>query len=217
VEIPPADGDDIEQTVAVMGGTDWERWVDHLQERKVLADGFSTVALSYIGSPLTAGIYRQGTIGAAKEHLEATARRLNARVGDGVNGVAATSVNGAAVTQSSTAIPGIALYVGLLRGALGTGMVPPVGQLVELWDQLTGARPLQMDPDGLIRLDDWELAPDVQAEVARRWADATNENIADLADLAWFRAEVRRLYGFDVAGVDYARPVETDIPWPEQP
>lgn len=214
VETQPAEGDDIEQTVAVMGGADWEAWVHHLSGGGLLADGFATAALSYIGSPLTAAMYREGTIGAAKAHLESTARRLNDRLGDLVHGRAVTSVNGAAVTQSSTAIPGVALYVGLLRGHLGQGMVPPVGQLVSLWDQLTGSRPLTVDDAGRVRLDLWELDDDVQAEVAERWAAAATDTIGDLADLPWFTAEVRRLYGFDVPGVDYSAPVETDVPWP---
>ncbi|MFJ2495774.1 enoyl-[acyl-carrier-protein] reductase FabV [Streptomyces sp. NPDC087539] len=210
----PAEGDDIEQTVAVMGGTDWERWIDHLADRGLLADGFTTAALSYIGSALTAAIYRQGTIGAAKSHLEQTARTLDERLGKLVGGRAVTSVNAAAVTQSSTAIPGIALYVGLLRGVLGPTMVPPIGQLTDLWDQLTGIRPLDLDEEGRVRLDTWELAPAVQAAVTERWNTATTENITALADLDWFHAEVQRLYGFAVPGVDYAAPVETDIPWP---
>ncbi|MGX1854232.1 enoyl-[acyl-carrier-protein] reductase FabV [Streptomyces sp. NPDC055299] len=215
VETPPAEGDDIEQTVAVMGGADWERWVGHLADRGLLADGFTTAALSYIGSPLTDGIYRQGTIGAAKSHLEATARRLNERLDKLVRGRAVTSVNGAAVTQSSTAIPGIALYVGLLRGALGEGMVPPIAQLADLWDQLTGVRPLDVDEDGRVRLDAWELNSAVQAAVTERWETATTETITRLADLDWFHAEVQRLYGFAVPGVDYSAPTATQIPWPD--
>ncbi|MFB8236965.1 enoyl-[acyl-carrier-protein] reductase FabV [Kitasatospora purpeofusca] len=214
VETAPAEGDDIEQTVAVMGGADWERWIDHLAGRGLLAEGFTTAALSYIGSPLTAAIYRQGTIGAAKVHLEATARALDERLGAAVGGRAVTSVNGAAVTQSSTAVPGIALYTGLLRGVLGEGMVPPVHQLATLWDQLTGAAPLALDPEGRVRLDGWELADAVQAAVAERWRAATTDTVAGLADLDWFRAEVRRLYGFSVPGVDYTAPVATDVPWP---
>ncbi|MFF1924675.1 enoyl-[acyl-carrier-protein] reductase FabV [Streptomyces sp. NPDC058221] len=214
VESAPAMDDDIEQTTAVMGGADWERWIGHLAGRDLLANGFSTAALSYIGSPLTAGIYRQGTIGAAKAHLEATARTLDERLDKLVGGRALTSVNGAAVTQSSTAIPGIALYVGLLRGVLGPDMVPPVSQLTGLWDQLTGARPLTLDDEGRLRLDLWELAPAVQAAVTDRWNRATTDSISDLADLDWFHAEVQRLYGFAVPGVDYTAPVETDIPWP---
>ncbi|MEE1843457.1 enoyl-[acyl-carrier-protein] reductase FabV [Streptomyces sp. JV190] len=211
----PAEGDDIEQTVAVMGGTDWERWIDHLADRGLLADGFTTAALSYIGSALTAAIYRQGTIGAAKSHLEQTARTLDERLGKLVGGRAVTSVNAAAVTQSSTAIPGIALYVGLLRGVLGPTMVPPIGQLTDLWDRLTGIRPLDLDEEGRVRLDTWELAPAVQAAVTERWNTATTENITALADLDWFHAEVQRLYGFAVPGIDYDAPVETDIAWPD--
>ncbi|MFD8320421.1 enoyl-[acyl-carrier-protein] reductase FabV [Kitasatospora purpeofusca] len=214
VETAPAEGDDIEQTVAVMGGADWERWIDHLAGRDLLAEGFTTAALSYIGSPLTAAIYRRGTIGAAKVHLEATARVLDERLGASVGGRAVTSVNGAAVTQSSTAVPGIALYTGLLRGVLGEGMVPPVHQLATLWDQLTGAAPFALDEEGRVRLDDWELADAVQAAVAERWRAATTDTVAGLADLDWFRAEVRRLYGFAVPGVDYTAPVATDVAWP---
>ncbi|WP_327111212.1 enoyl-[acyl-carrier-protein] reductase FabV [Streptomyces sp. NBC_01341] len=214
VTTPPAEGDDIEQTVAVMGGTDWERWIAYLGDRSLLADGFATAALSYIGSPLTAGIYRQGTIGAAKSHLEATARALDERLGKTLGGRAVTSVNAAAVTQSSTAIPGIALYIGLLRGVLGDAMVSPTGQLVELWDQLTGARPLVLDEEGRIRLDTWELDPAVQSAVAARWGAATSDTISELADLDWFRDEVRRLYGFSVPGVDYTAAVDTEAPWP---
>ncbi|MFI8083138.1 enoyl-[acyl-carrier-protein] reductase FabV [Kitasatospora sp. NPDC086009] len=215
VETGPAEGDDVAQTVAVMGGADWERWIDHLAGRGLLAEGFSTAALSYIGSSLTAAIYRQGTIGAAKAHLEATARTLDARLGRTVGGRAVTSVNGAAVTQSSTAIPGIALYTGLLRGVLGGGLVPPIHQLAALWDQLTGTAPLALDDEGRVRLDTFELTDDVQASVAARWESATTATIADLADLDWFRAEVRRLYGFSVPGIDYTAPVATDIPWPD--
>ncbi|MFF3674650.1 enoyl-[acyl-carrier-protein] reductase FabV [Streptomyces sp. NPDC002120] len=215
VETGPAEGDDVEQTVAVMGGADWERWIDHLAARGLLADKFATAALSYIGSPLTAAIYRQGTIGAAKAHLEATARTLNDRLDKTVGGRAVTSVNGAAVTQSSTAIPGIALYTGLLRGVLGEDLVPPIRQLAALWDQLTGAAPLALDEEGRIRLDTFELADEVQAAVAERWETAATATIADLADLDWFRAEVRRLYGFSVPGIDYTVPVATDVPWPD--
>ncbi|WP_406149336.1 enoyl-[acyl-carrier-protein] reductase FabV [Streptomyces anulatus] len=214
VTTAPAEGDDIEQTVAVMGGADWERWITFLAERSLLADGFTTAALSYIGSPLTAAIYRQGTIGAAKAHLEATARTLDERLAKTLGGRAVTSVNAAAVTQSSTAIPGIALYVGLLRGVLGDAMVPPICQLVELWDQLSGARPLDLDDEGRIRLDTWELAPAVQNAVAERWSAATSDSVAELADLDWFSDEVRRLYGFSVPGVDYTTAVEADVAWP---
>jgi len=214
VEVQPATEDEIAQTVNVMGGSDWSRWIDALSARGLLAPGFGTVALSYIGSDMTAAIYRQGTIGAAKHHLEETARTLNERLRATCGGRAATSVNGAAVTQSSTAIPGIALYVGLLRRVLGEGLRSPIDQFVDLWGQLTGSSPLEVDELGRIRLDGWELAPEVQAEVAKRWAAATNDTVADLADLDWFSDEVRRLYGFAVPGVDYDQPTDPDRDWP---
>jgi len=191
-----------------------QSWIEALAARDLLAPGFATVALSYIGSELTAAIYRRGTIGAAKDDLEATARVLSDRLRAACGGWAATSVNGAAVTQSSTAIPGIALYVGLLRRVLGERMRPPIDQLVDLWDHILGTAPSDVDEQGRIRLDRWELEPDVQAEMASRWAKATNDTIADLADLDWFRGSVRQLYGFSVPGVDYDRPTEPDLPWP---
>ncbi|OKH99780.1 trans-2-enoyl-CoA reductase [Streptomyces sp. CB02923] len=210
----PAGGDDVEQTVAVMGGSDWERWVTCLADRGLLADGFTSAALSYIGSPLTAGIYRRGTIGAAKAHLEQTARALDERLGELCGGRAVTSVNGAAVTQSSTAIPGIALYTALLREVLGQDMVSPVNQLAGLWDQLTGVTPLVTDDEGRVRLDTWELEQAVQDAVGARWQEATTASVANLGDLDWFRDSVRQLFGFSVPGVDYSAPAETDVAWP---
>ena len=209
IGIEVATDDEIAQTVKVMGGEDWSRWVDALSARGLLKPGFNTVALTYIGSELTGPIYRQGSIGAAKADLEQTALTLSK------NGVQAmTSVNGAAVTQASSAIPGIGLYVSLLHKVLGDSHRTPVQQSIALWDQLTGATPLDLDDEGRIRLDRWELADDVQAAVRAQWESATQDNIAEVADAAWFLAEVRRLYGFDVPGVDYEAPTEVDVAWP---
>ncbi|MEV0128659.1 enoyl-[acyl-carrier-protein] reductase FabV [Dactylosporangium sp. NPDC050688] len=215
VTAQPADEAETADTVRVMGGEDWSRWIDALQERRLLGTGFRTVALSYIGSSLTSAIYRDGTIGAAKLHLEQTARELDERL-TAVGGRALTSVNGAAVTQASTAIPGIALYVSLLRAVLGDALQSPVEQSVRLWDQLTGAAPLDLDEQGRLRLDRWELDPGVQAAVAERWRAVTPGTIAEVADVDWFRAQFRGLYGFDVPGVDYAQPVDPDLDWPAQ-
>ncbi|MGH3718231.1 MAG: enoyl-[acyl-carrier-protein] reductase FabV [Pseudonocardiaceae bacterium] len=217
IEVPAAATDDVEATVKVMGGEDWARWIDALEERGLIRPGFQTVALSYIGSELTSAIYRRGTIGAAKTHLEQTATILDARLVHSHGGRALISVNGAAVTQSSTAIPGIALYVGLLRGVMANTMYSPIGQFVDLWDQLVGTTRLELDDHGQIRLDRRELAGDVQADVTARWRAATPENIADLADVDWFRDEVRRLYGFAVPGVDYDQEVDPQPPWPSAP
>jgi enoyl-[acyl-carrier protein] reductase / trans-2-enoyl-CoA reductase (NAD+) len=210
--IEPATDEEQAATTAVMGGADWQRWVTALAGRELLAPEFRTVALTYIGSELTAPIYREGTIGAAKVDLEETAGAITKSL-DGA-GQAWTCVNGAAVTQASTHIPGIALYVSLLRAVLGDAFQPPAEQAVQLWDQLIGTAPLDTDYDGRIRLDRWELDPGVQAEVARRWHAATTETIATLADTGWFRSQFRGLYGFDVPGIDYALPVEADIRWP---
>jgi enoyl-[acyl-carrier protein] reductase/trans-2-enoyl-CoA reductase (NAD+) len=207
VTLDVATEDEIAQTVKVMGGEDWARWITALQERDLLKDGFNTVALTYIGSDLTGPIYRQGSIGAAKADLEQTALNLSK---DGVK--AFTSVNGAAVTQASSAIPGIGLYVSLLHKV--RGLETPVQQSISLWDQLTGEAPLDLDDEGRIRLDRWELAGDVQSAVRAQWEAATADNIAEVTDAAWFFAEVRRLYGFDVPGVDYDAPAEVDVEWP---
>lgn len=214
VEAQPAAVDEIAQTVKVMGGDDWRRWIEHLDAGGLLATGFTTAALSYIGSPLTAALYREGTIGAAKQHLEHTARELNDLLAKQVSGRALTSVNGAAVTQSSTAIPGIALYISLLRSVLGDRMLPPVVQLISLWDQLVGIEPLVTDDQDRVRLDAWELDPEVQAAVTARWQEAATDNISALGDLAWFAGQVHQLYGFSVPDIDYCAPVETGEPWP---
>jgi enoyl-[acyl-carrier protein] reductase/trans-2-enoyl-CoA reductase (NAD+) len=211
--VEPATEEETAATVRVMGGEDWARWIDALAERGLLNDGFQTVALTYIGSRLTAPIYRSGTIGAAKEDLERTATRLHTRLAPS-GGRAFTSVNGAAVTQASTAIPGIALYASLLRTVLGERMQSPMQQSVRLWRQLTGADPLDLDEEGRIRLDRWELDPDVQDDVARRWFAVTPATIGDVADVDWFRSQFRELYGFNVPGIDYDRPVDPDLAWP---
>lgn len=216
IEVPAATSEDIEETVKVMGGEDWARWIDAVEAGDLIQPGFQTVALSYIGSELTSAIYREGTIGLAKEHLEETARTLNTKLASSNGGRAVTSVNGAAVTQSSTVIPGIALYIGLLRGVLGDAMRSPVSQLTELWDQLAGTEPVKVDDHNRIRLDGWEFAGAVQAAVAARWQVATSENINDIADVTWFRNEVRRLYGFSVPGVDYDETLAPNLPWPTE-
>ncbi|MFJ5230845.1 enoyl-[acyl-carrier-protein] reductase FabV [Kitasatospora sp. NPDC088391] len=213
LELEPATGAERAATEQVMGGADWELWVEALVERGLVGAGFRTAALSYVGSELTAPIYRAGTIGAAKQHLEDTARRLHARLAP-LGGQAHTVVAGAAVTQASTAIPSIALYTGLLRAVLGDGFRSTAEQVADLWRQLTGAAPLQLDAEQRIRLDGWELDAKVQAEVHARWAAATPGTVAGLADTEWFRAEVGRLYGWHVPGTDYATPVETTVPWP---
>lgn len=214
VDLTPASEPERAATVKVMGGEDWLLWVRALADENLLGEGFTTVALSYVGSGITAPVYRHGTIGAAKEHLEATAREIQADVLAG-RGRAFTVVAGAAVTQASTAIPSLALYTSLLRSALGPDRWRTAAdQAVDLWAQLTAARPLTLDAHDRIRLDAWELDPAVQSRVAALWSDPAAALAADPAAPRWFHARFRELYGWDVPGVDYAAPVETAVPWP---
>lgn len=213
LELEPAADAERDATVQVMGGADWKLWIDALTERGLVRDGFHTVALSYVGSELTAPIYRAGTIGAAKQHLEDTARRLQHDLAP-FGGQAHTVVAGAAVTQASTAIPSIALYTSLLHAVLGDGFRSTAQQATSLWQQLTGAAPLQLDREQRIRLDGWEMDDKVQAAVHERWAAADTDTVAGLADTAWFQAQVGRLFGWHVPGTDYTVPVRTTVPWP---
>ncbi|MGW3074649.1 enoyl-[acyl-carrier-protein] reductase FabV [Kitasatospora sp. NPDC001132] len=215
VALAPADDAERAATVKVMGGEDWQLWVRALAEADLLGPDFTTVALSYVGSELTAPVYRQGTIGAAKEHLEATAGQLRTGLlAD--RGRAFTVVAGAAVTQASTAIPSIALYTSLLRNVLGEdGWRTTDDQAVDLWEQLTGAKELTLDEQGRIRLDGWELDAAVQERVRELWADPAAALAADPTGSAWFYNQFRQLYGWDVPGVDYTAGVETSVPWPE--
>ena len=216
IRLEPGTEEEKRATVAVMGGADWSLWVAALGERGLLAPGFTTVALTYVGSEVTAPVYRRGTIGAAKEHLEATARALGTTPAlRAVDGRAFTVVAGAAVTQASSAIPSIALYTAFLRTVLGDdGFRSPARQAMDLWDQLEGRTPLVRDESGRIRLDGWELAEDVQQRVRELWSDPENGLHTARAGADWFMSQVRELYGWGVRGVDYTRPVETDVPWP---
>ncbi|MFD8979688.1 enoyl-[acyl-carrier-protein] reductase FabV [Streptomyces sp. NPDC059564] len=208
--------DEARATVAVMGGDDWALWVRALAARRLLADGFTTAALTYVGSEVTAPVYRQGTIGAAKEHLERTAHELNASPAlKEKDGRAFTVVAGAAVTQASSAIPSIALYTAFLRTALGEhGFRSTAEQAVDLWDQLEGRTPLALDEAGRIRLDGWELDDRVQDRVRELWADPERGLETARAGADWFMGQVRELYGWGVDGVTYGEPAETDVPWP---
>ncbi|GAA1229575.1 trans-2-enoyl-CoA reductase family protein [Kitasatospora nipponensis] len=212
MHLTAADEAERDATVQVMGGADWQLWIDALQARGLLADGFQTVALSYVGSDITAPVYRAGTIGAAKEHLEATARAIDTRLKGA--GRAHTVVAGAAVTQASSAIPSIALYTSILRRVTGEGWQSTVDQAAVLWDQFAGDAQPVLDDQGRIRLDGWEMDPAVQADVRAVWDRIDTDTLATGADTGWLRDQVGRLYGWDVPGVDYEAAAETHVPWP---
>jgi len=215
VSIEPAEGDDVAQTVAVMGGEDWELWIDALQSAGVLAPGVQTVAYSYIGPSLTWPIYKNGTIGKAKEDLERVQRALDTRLAP-LGGKAWVSVNKALVTQASSAIPVVPLYISLLyktMKAQGTHE-DCIEQMDRLFrDRLASDHP-QPDEAGRIRLDDWEMAPAVQEPVAENWQAVTTENLAQLADFDGYQASFLRLFGFGLTGVDYAAETNPEVPIP---
>jgi enoyl-[acyl-carrier protein] reductase / trans-2-enoyl-CoA reductase (NAD+) len=205
VSIEPCSGDDIENTVAVMGGEDWAMWIDALKAENLLAPGATTVAYSYIGPSVTEAVYRKGTIGRAKDHLEATAFTISDSLAD-INGKAYVSVNKALVTQASSAIPVIPLYISLLYKIMKAEGVHEgcIEQIQRLYQQrlFTGAE-VPVDEKGRIRIDDWEMREDIQAQVAKLWEQATTENLAEIGDLEGYRKDFYNLFGFDLAGVDY--------------
>jgi len=215
VTLPPATETEIADTIAVMGGEDWEMWIRALEEADLLAEGARTVAFSYIGPELTHPIYRHGTIGKAKEHLEQTANVLDKRLRERVGGGAYVSVNKAVVTQASAAIPVVPLYLSILYPVMRANGTheDPIHQMNRLLrDHLNPRSTPTVDEERRIRLDDRELRPDVQAEVRRRWEAVNTSNLSELADFPGFQREFRRLFGFDVDMVDYHQPTETNVP-----
>jgi len=204
ISIEPASGDDIENTVTVMGGEDWQMWVNALKESNLLSDGFKTVAYSYIGPKLTEPVYRKGTIGRAKDHLEASAFTITDSL-KGVNGQAYVSVNKALVTQSSSAIPVIPLYISLLYKVMKAKGLQEgcIEQIYRLFSERLYLDTVPTDDKGRIRIDDWEMRADVQEEVAKLWDQATTESLPEIGDLAGYSNEFFNLFGFNFDEVDY--------------
>ena len=218
ITINPVENDeDIANTIAVMGGEDWKFWIEDLKNAGVLADGVKTVAYSYIGPELTFPIYRNGTIGQAKNDLEATVPVLNELLKD-LHGVSYVSVNKALVTQSSSAIPVVPLYISLLYKVMkanGTheGTIEQMQRLFA--DRLyTENGEVALDSEGRIRIDDWEMAEDVQAEVAKYWDKVTTETLAEISDIDGYRKEFFNLFGFELEGVDYEKDTDENVKVP---
>jgi enoyl-[acyl-carrier protein] reductase/trans-2-enoyl-CoA reductase (NAD+) len=216
VTIEPASEDEIAQTVKVMGGEDWKLWIDALSQAGALAEGFKTVAYSYIGPELTWAIYTDGTIGRAKVHLEETAKEMNAAYGAGT---AVVSVNKALVTQASSAIPVVPLYISILykiMKAKGTheGCIEQIQRLFAA--HYSAPNGPTLDEKGRIRIDDWEMRPEVQEEVEKIWKIVSTENLDDVSDFAGYQKEFLRLFGFGLRGVDYAAETDPVRPLPSQ-
>ena len=205
VSIEPANQDDIDNTVVVMGGEDWAMWMDELKAANLLAPGATTIAYSYIGPAVTEAVYRKGTIGRAKDHLEATAFTITDSLKD-INGKAYVSVNKALVTQASSAIPVIPLYISLLYKIMKAEGIHEgcIEQIQRLYSQrLYTGQAVPTDSNGRIRIDDWEMREDVQAKVSELWEKATTENLVEIGDLAGYKQDFLNLFGFGFEGVNY--------------
>jgi len=211
---PVENEEDISNTIAVMGGEDWKFWMEDLKNAGVLADGIKTVAYSYIGPELTFPIYRNGTIGQAKNDLEATVTVLDDMLKN-LHGKAYVSVNKALVTQSSSAIPVVPLYISLLYKVMkekGTheGTIEQMQRLFA--DRLyTEDGNVPLDEAGRIRIDDWEMAEDVQAEVAKYWDKVTSENLSEISDIDGYRKDFFNLFGFEIDGIDYEKDTNENV------
>jgi enoyl-[acyl-carrier protein] reductase/trans-2-enoyl-CoA reductase (NAD+) len=210
ISIDPATDEEITDTVAVMGGEDWQWWIEALEEGGVLAPGAGTLAYSYIGPQLTYPVYRNGTIGRAKEHLEATARTLHERLSTR-GGYAYVSVNKALVTQASSAIPVVPLYISILYKIMKAAGSHEgcIEQMQRLYATRLQGEP-QLDEGGRIRIDDWEMRPEIQSAVEEIWDRVATENLFELTDYAGYKTEFLRLFGFGLPGVDYTAESEAD-------
>ncbi len=215
IEIEPANAAEIYATEMVMGGEDWALWIEQLQSHQLLAENAITLAYSYIGPELTHQIYKEGTIGNAKRHLHDTAKQLDKKLRI-TGGRALISINKGLVTQASSAIPVVPLYISLLykvMKAQGTheGCIE---QMYRLFNQkLYSENGLIVDEQNFIRLDDWEMDSIVQDQVSRLWEQVNTENINEIADLKGYQADFYRLFGFGFSEIDYQAECDPNVNW----
>jgi enoyl-[acyl-carrier protein] reductase/trans-2-enoyl-CoA reductase (NAD+) len=210
MEIEPAVEEEITNTIKVMGGEDWQLWIDALLEADVLSEGVKTSAFSYIGPDVTRPIYRNGTIGRAKEDLEASGYRINAQLADKLGGSAFTSVNKALVTRAAAVIPAISLYISILFKVMkDKGIHEGCIEQMDRFFRGMYYGELEFDAEGRVRMDDLEMRDDVQTSVQEIWNIATDENIEKLSDLRGYHSDFMQMHGFEVPGVNYEEEVET--------
>ncbi len=208
VTITPATEQEIFATVKVMGGEDWKEWIGALKAADAIEDGAVTVAYSYIGPELTHPIYKDGSIGRAKSHLAETAKEIT----KSISGVSAyVSVNKALVTQSSSAIPIVPLYISILYRIMKEMDIHEgcIEQMYRMFAEKLYGGDVKTDGEGLIRMDDWEMRGDVQNKISEIWNNISNDTIGDCADLDGYRTDFNRLFGFDAEGVDYEADTDT--------
>lgn len=213
ISIEPCSADDIDNTIAVMGGEDWQMWIDALINANLLSNEAMTIAYSYIGPSLTEAVYRKGTIGKAKDHLEATAFKITDSLKK-INGKAYISVNKALVTQASSAIPVIPLYISLLyktmkEMGIHEGCIEQIQRLFS--ERLYTGRSIPTDEKGRIRIDDWEMRDDVQNKVAELWLQADTESLPKIGDVKGYKSDFLNLFGFDFRNIDYLEDVNENV------
>jgi enoyl-[acyl-carrier protein] reductase / trans-2-enoyl-CoA reductase (NAD+) len=216
ITLEAATEDEINNTIQVMGGEDWEIWIDLLLKENLLAEGVITLAYDYIGPELTHPIYKNGTIGKAKEHLYQTSLKLNEKLKN-LHGQALLSVNKALVTQASAAIPVVPLYISLLYKIMkenGTheGCIEQITRLLKT--KIYGKTPAARDAEGRIRMDDLEMEASVQNKIAELWPLVNAENLSTLSDIDGYNDEFHKLFGFNQPGVDYDADINPEVEIP---
>lgn len=217
VTIEPANEQEIADTIAVMGGEDWQMWMNALSEAKLLAPGAQSVAYSYIGPEVTWAIYKNGTIGLAKNDLERAAKNIDSLLKLNGGGRAFISVNKALVTQASSAIPVVPLYIAILYKVMKAAGTHEgcIEQLYRLFStQMYNGHTPKFDEAGRVRIDDWEMRPEIQNAVRAIWPTITTENLAKETDIAGYRSEFMKLFGFGQAGINYEAETEPHVAMP---
>ena len=209
-EIEPATDEEIKNTVTVMGGEDWELWINALKDAEVLADGVKTVSYGYIGTEVTWPIYWHGALGKAKEDMDRAASELRESL-QSVNGSANMVILKSVVTQASAAIPVMPLYLAMgfkvmKELNIHEGCIEQINRMFRT--QLYKSTGAELDDHSRIRMDDWELRDDVQDRVKVIWPDVTTENLFELSDYQGYKDEFLKLFGFGVIGVDYDAEVD---------
>ena len=212
-KVKSATEDEIESTKKVMGGEDWEKWCNMLLENDCLADNAVTISYSYIGSPRTYKIYREGTIGAAKCHLENTALKINKEWNEKINGKAFVSVNKALVTKASAYIPAFSLYAAILYKVMKEKGIHEncIMQTQRMFsEKIYSEKSIEFDDKGRLRMDDFELREDVQNKVNLLWDKITPENFDMLSDYEGYKKEFMQMNGFEIDGVDYEEDIDIE-------
>jgi enoyl-[acyl-carrier protein] reductase/trans-2-enoyl-CoA reductase (NAD+) len=214
ITIEAATDEEIQGTVKVMGGEDWELWMEALQSNGLLAPGCTSVAYDYIGPEITWPVYTNGSIGAAKKHLRASAQRIDSML-KLERGRAFISVNKAVVTQASSAIPVVPLYISILfkimkEKGLHEDCIQQIDRLFRT--EMYNGSALDFDDEGRVRMDDWEMRPEIQQAVKQIWPKVTNETIDELTDFDGYQQNFIKLFGFGLPGVEYDKPTEIERP-----